>query len=131
MTLAGRWVLGALTGASFVSLAVAVGVALVASIDPSDATTWPPVAIGAGLYHLIWTGMLLAFYVAHLVARSELEPSAKAMWGLLFAIAAPFAMPVYWAIYILPGRAIRDHHWKVDPERIHVDEIPIGTGHAT
>ncbi len=103
MTRPGRWFLGAITLISLVSLAVAVTAGLITSIAPGGAFPWPPVALGAAIYHLIWTGMLLAFYVAHLVSRSGLEPGAKLMWGLCFLVAAPFALPVYWAYHILPG----------------------------
>lgn len=102
MTKNGRWAIGALTGMSLVSLLVALGAGMAASLAPEAMAEWPPVALAVGIYHVIWTAMLFFFYITHLVNRSGLDSTAKAMWGVGFLFAAPFVFPIYWAMHILP-----------------------------
>jgi len=119
MTESGRWALGALTGMSLVSLVFAIGAAMTASLAPEATAEWPPVALAVGIYHVIWTAMLLFFYFAHLVNRSGLDNARKAMWGVGFLFGAPFTLPVYWALHVRPGSEV-DQSWDTPRGDVHV-----------
>lgn len=124
MTLPGRWLLGALTALSLLSLIAAVGAGVHDTITGGP-SVWPTVALAVGLYHVIWTGMLLLFYVPHLAHRSGLDRVGQTMWGVALICAAPFAMPLYWAVHVLPGPGAMER-WDTADEDVRVTEIPVG-----
>jgi len=124
MTRNGRWALGALTGLSLVSLLIALGAGLATSLAPETTAHWPPVALAVGIYHVIWTAMLFFFYFTHLVNRSGLDDATKTMWGVGFLFAAPFVLPVYWAMHILPGAKVIER-WDTRDDDVNVRELAV------
>src|ERR1043166_1482993 len=53
---------------------------------------------------------LMATYLVHLFRTDRLEPDRRVLWAVVILLFGVFAFPVYWWLYVRPG--------KFDPERV-------------
>jgi len=57
--------------------------------------------------HLIFMALtvaLMAFYIVHLFRTDRVSGDKKALWAVVLFLGNLLAMPVYWYLYMWPGR---------------------------
>ena len=66
-----------------------------------DLGLWQVVLAGSIAIAVFELVVMIAF-AAHAVTRRQLSGSAKALWIAAFYLLAPFSLPLYWLVHMLP-----------------------------
>jgi len=73
---------------------------LIAMVATGPAT---PQGMMLGLIALLWAAMLLFGFTAMVFNNPRLSGTQRWTWSLAFLVAAPIALPMYWARHVLPA----------------------------
>ncbi|WP_157560500.1 hypothetical protein [Hydrogenivirga sp. 128-5-R1-1] len=70
--------------------------------DPAspDAPDWFLYFTAFHFFMYLYTGLLFAFYVIHLLGNRELSKERKALWAFAFLFFSVLSMPLYWYLHI-------------------------------
>jgi hypothetical protein len=95
----GRWVLGALTLLSPLSL-IGVGVLALMGAGRADPAALDGWSLAFLAYHIIGTAMLLLFYLRHVLDDPRIRDLGTPTWITALVVAAPLTMPIYFSLFM-------------------------------
>jgi hypothetical protein len=105
----GRWLLLVATLAYMAFFLVVVGSAAIAGGgEPDDALLVPQaVLFSLHIETMLLIGVLLVIYLRDAWRNPELEGDRRTFWAVVLFFGNVVAMPVYWRMYLRPGRPAR------------------------
>ncbi len=88
--------------ALYIVLVLVTPLKIVFTEDPTSpsAPDWFLYFTAFHFFMYLYTGLLFAFYVIHLLGNRSLSKEVKALWLLAFLLFSVLSMPIYWLLHI-------------------------------